>query len=71
MVKVGVTSGEIEVRRMWVLPPGETRDARKVNARKVGVSPGEIVRARKTIVSRTKSINCLLDNNCIITRLKC
>ena len=44
---------------------------RKVDARKVGVSPGEITIARKTVVPRTKSIDCVLDYNCIITRIKC
>ena len=56
---------------MWVLSPGETRDARKVDARKVGVSPVEITIARKTVIPRMNSNDCILDYNCIITRLKC
>ena len=38
---------------------------RKVDARKVGVPPGEIVIVRKMTVPRTKSIDCILDYNCI------
>ena len=60
-----LTSGETEVRGMWVISPGVTRDARKVGARKVGASPGEIAIARKTVVPRTKSNDCVLDYNCI------
>ena len=56
---------------MWVLSPGETRVARKAGARKVGVSPGEITIAGKTVVPRTNITCCILDFNCIITRLKC
>ena len=51
---------------MWVLSPGETGDARKVDARKVGVSPGEIAIARKMVVPRTRLLLCaLLDYDCI------
>ena len=63
--------GEVEVHGMWVLSPGETRSAQKVDARKVGVSQGESTIARKTVVPRTNIKYCILDNNCIITQIKC
>ena len=44
---------------------------RKVDARKVGVSPGEIAIAQKMVIPRMKSNDCILDYNCIITRLRC
>ena len=44
---------------------------RKVDARKVDVSPGENTIARKTVVPWTNINDCILDYNCIITRLKC
>ena len=46
-----ITSGETEVRGMWVFSPGETPGARKV-----GVSPGETGGARKTGVPRTRVV---------------
>ena len=49
MVDVGLTSGETEVRGMWVLSPGETPGERKV-----GVSPGETGGAWKIGAPRTK-----------------
>ena len=49
---------------------GGDRGARNLGAQKVGVSPGEITIARKTVVPRTNSNEYILDYNCIITRLK-
>ena len=46
-----LTSGETEVRGMWVFPPGETPGARKV-----GVSTVETGIAQKTDVPRTNVI---------------
>ena len=50
---------------MWVLSPDETGDARKVDTWKVAVSPREIGIARKMVVPRTKSNNCILNYNCM------
>ena len=38
---------------------------------RVGVSPGESTLARKTVIPRTNINCCILDYDCIITRLKC
>ena len=54
--KVGVYFGHVD------LTPGETQDARKV-----GVSPGEMISARKTVIPRARLILILilLDDYCI------
>ena len=49
-----LTSGETEVRGMWVFSPGETPGARKV-----GVSLGEIGGARKTVFPARKYLLCI------------
>ena len=51
---------------------GDVDFGRDGSARNVGASPGESTLARKTVVIPRTNINCcILDYNCIITRLKC
>ena len=50
----------LEVRGMWVFPPGETPGARKV-----GVSPGETGVTRKMGVPPDEMNYCVLDDYCI------
>ena len=57
-----LTSGEIEVRGMWVFPRGETPGARKV-----GASLGQDCRCVEDGCSQDENVYYVLDNYCIIS----